>query len=48
MSSSFDAMQCVRRDTRRAWCRHAGMDATAAMVKWQREHANVSIPRGKF
>ena len=35
MSSSFDAMQCVRRDTRRAWCRHAGMDATAAMVKWQ-------------
>ena len=34
MSSSFDAMQCVRRDTRRAWCRHAGMDATAAMVKW--------------
>ena len=40
MSSSFNAMQCVRRDTRRAWCRHAGMDAhkTAAMVKWGRIH----------
>ena len=40
MSSSFNAIQCVRRDTRRAWCRHAGMDAhkTAAMVKWGRIH----------
>ena len=37
MSSSFNAIQCVRRDTRRAWCRHAGMDATAAMVKWAKD-----------